>query len=73
MSSLKIFKPEKSLPNGGNKEDVFEGEADKWKNTKELKEEALLHGGETSKQPKHPGVQSLSTLTEQDRWEEHWL
>ena len=52
MSSLKICKPAKSLAVEVNKDYVFEGEAENWINTKDLKEGALLYGAGTSKHPR---------------------
>ena len=52
MSSLKICRPAKSLAVEVNKDYVFEGEAENWINTKDLKEGALLYGAGTSKHPR---------------------
>ena len=52
MSSLKIYRPAKSLTVEVNKDYVFKGEAENWINTKDLKEGALLYGAGISKQPR---------------------
>lgn len=44
MSSLKIYRPAKSLPVEVDKDHVFKGEAENWINTKDLREGALLYG-----------------------------
>ena len=52
MSSLKIYRPAKSLAVEVNKDYIFKGEAENWINTKDLKEGALLYGAGTSVQPR---------------------
>ena len=69
MSSLKIYRPAKSLPVEVDKDHVFKGEAEDWINMKDLREGALLYGAGRSRDElaRFHGTEALQSQ------EEYWV